>query len=215
MWVAKFSFDASKALIGGLAVKNKVFLNLYPFYIQEQKDHVRVSFFIVLRHDHIKKFARELKKSENIVFCNQKGRFLIGQAIEPLKYSILYDPEIIHLKPWVVDGENSEETFVVGSRKRKYLSHIADVIKHKHLGKLNYIKWMDISDLFMVNVMPKITEKQRTAMELAVKQGYYNYPRKTTLRCLAKMMNLSYATFHAHLRKAEQKMLPSLAGSRY
>jgi len=215
MWVAKFSFDASKALIGGLAVKNKTFLHLYPFYIQEQKDCVRISFFILFRQEDSKDFVRELKNSDRTVFCNYKNRFLIGQVIEPLKYSILYHPEIIHLRPWVVDGENSLETFVVGSRKRKYLAHISKVIKEKHLGKLDYIKWRDIQDFFMVNVMPKITEKQRRAIDLAIKKGYYEYPRKTTLKSLAKTMNISYSTFQAHLRKAEQKLLPGLAADRF
>ena len=215
MWVAKFSFDASKALIGGLAVKNKIFLHVYPFYIQERRNHVRVSFFILLRHDRCKKFLRELKSSDNVVFCNHKDRFLIGQLVEPLKYSTFYHPEIIHLKPWIVDGENSVETFVVGSRKRNYLTRIADEIKHKHLGKLDYIKWREVSEFFMVNVLPKITEKQRKALELAIKHGYYDYPRKTTLKSLAEMMNLSYATYQAHLRKAEKKLLPTLSAQRY
>jgi predicted DNA binding protein len=156
-----------------------------------------------------------LKNSDNIVFCNHENSFLIGQLIEPLQYSIIYDPEIIHLKPWLVNGEKSEETFVVGSRKRKYLTHIADVIKDKHLGKLDYITWKNVSDFFITNVMPKITIKQRKAIDLAISNGYYDYPRKTTLKSLAAMMKVSYATYQAHLRKAEQKMLPNLCAEKY
>jgi len=83
-----------------------------------------------------------------------------------------------------------------------------------HIGKIG-IKWRDIQDFFMVNVMPKITEKQRRAIDLAIKKGYYEYPRKTTLKSLAKTMNISYSTFQAHLRKAEQKLLPGLAADRF
>jgi len=51
MWVARFSFKASKALIGSIAVRNKVSLNVYPFYIQECPEGVRVSFFIIFKQD--------------------------------------------------------------------------------------------------------------------------------------------------------------------
>jgi predicted DNA binding protein len=214
MWVAKFAFDASKALIGGLAVKHKVILNLYPFYIQERNGDVKISFFIMFRHDHARNFVRDLRKQERIMFCNHKDRFLIGQALEPLKYSVLYNPEIIHLEPWLVDGEKSVETFVVGSRKRKCLSQIAQVIKEKHLGRLEYIKWRDITQFFIVNVVPTLTQKQRKAIDLAIRHGYYEYPRKTTLKFLARIMKVSYATYQAHLRKAEHKLLPSLAGNK-
>lgn len=211
MWVAKFTFDASKALIGGLAVKHKINLYVYPFYIHEYGENVRVSFFILFLNNHSEKFVRELKKSDKIVFCNDKDGFLIGQLVEPRKYSVIYDPEIIHLRPWFVDGENSVETFLVGSYKRKYLTSIANIIKDKHLGRLDYIKWRDVSQFFIVNVMPNITKKQRKAIDLALKNGYYEYPRKTTLKSLAKIMKVSYATYQAHLRKAEQKLLPNLS----
>ena len=55
---------------------------------------------------------------------------------------------------------------------------------------------------------PELTEKQKQAMNLAIKQGYYNYPRKISIEQLAKLSKLSFSTFHAHLRKAEQKLLP-------
>jgi DNA-binding transcriptional ArsR family regulator len=210
MWVAKYTFDASKALIGGLAVKHKIPLHLYPFSIHERDGEMRISFFILLRDNHSPGFIRELRKHHRIIFCNHKGNFLIGQAKEPAKYNIIYDPEIIHLKPWFVDGENSVETFIVGSRKRKYLKHIAKVIEDKHLGKMNSVEWRDISKFFILDVMPKITEKQRMAIELAIKHGYYELPKKTNLRFLAKIMGVSYPTFQHHLRKAEKKMLPTL-----
>ena len=209
MWVGKFSFDASKALVGGLAVKHKVNLQLYPFYIYEHDDHVRVSFLITFHHSNVKAFVRDLRKSERIVFCNHKDNFLIGQSRESLKYNMLYGADIMHLKPWMVDGRNSKETFVIGSRNRKLLMDIGHAIKEKHLGKMDYVNWRDIPDVFLLNVIPKVTAKQRRAFDLAVRHGYYCYPRKVSLRYLAKKMNVSYATFQAHLRKAENKLIPA------
>jgi predicted DNA binding protein len=53
-------------------------------------------------------------------------------------------------------------------------------------------------------------EKQKQAMNLAIKNGYYNYPRKTNLDNLAKIAKVSKQTFQENLRKAENKLIPSL-----
>lgn len=210
MWVAKFMFDASKALVGSLAVKNKVLLHCYPVSVYKHDKQVRVSFVMLVHHDRLRKFIRDFRSSERVVCCKHKDNFLIGQILESQKYGVMYDPEIIHLRPWIIDGEKAVETIVMGSWKRKHLTRIADTIKEKHLGKLVYIKRREVSDFFIVNVLPKFTTKQRKALELAMKHGYYAYPRRTNLKSLSKIMNLSYATFQAHLRKAEQKLISSL-----
>ena len=57
-------------------------------------------------------------------------------------------------------------------------------------------------------MQPKLTNKQKQAMNLAIKHRYYDYPRKIDVQELAKLSKLSFSTFHAHLRKAEQKLLP-------
>jgi predicted DNA binding protein len=210
MWVAKFVFDASKAVIGSAAIKNKLQIHCYPVSVYRQGSSIRVSFVMVLSHDHAASFNKELKSTGRVTFCSQKGNFIIGQFIEPCKYEMIYNPELMHLKPWIIDGETGTETFVIGSWKRRNLTRISDIIKEKHLGKMLYIKRKEPSDFFMVNMLPKLTSKQRKAIELAIKNGYYFFPRKTNLEDLAKAMHVSYSTFQAHLRKAEHKLIPHL-----
>jgi hypothetical protein len=210
MWVAKFSFDASKALIGRLAIKKKVQVLCYPVSVCRESSGIRVSFVMVLHHDRSGSFRKELKGTGRVIFCGQKDNFLMGQLVESDKYEMIYNPEILHLRPWVIDGETGTETFVMGSWRRRNLTRISEIIKEKHLGKMLYIKRKEPSDFFMVNMLPKLTSKQRRALELAVKHGYYFFPRKTTLEDLAKGMHVSYSTFQAHLRKAEHKLIPYL-----
>lgn len=59
-----------------------------------------------------------------------------------------------------------------------------------------------------MKVSPELTERQRRAMELAIKNGYYDSPRKTNIKKLAKISGLSFSTFQVHLRKAEEKLIP-------
>lgn len=53
----------------------------------------------------------------------------------------------------------------------------------------------------------KITERQLAALQLALESGYYEQPRKTSLRELAEQTAVARSTYEEHLRKAENKLL--------
>ena len=72
--------------------------------------------------------------------------------------------------------------------------------------ELKSVEETKISDIFLPHIYPKISEKQKEAIELAVKNGYYEYPRKIDVKNLANISGLAFSTFQAHLRKAEQKI---------
>ncbi|QZX98552.1 helix-turn-helix domain-containing protein [Halobaculum rubrum] len=52
-----------------------------------------------------------------------------------------------------------------------------------------------------------VTERQLAALRLALESGYYEQPRKTSLRDLADMTAVARSTYEEHLRKAENKLL--------
>jgi predicted DNA binding protein len=58
------------------------------------------------------------------------------------------------------------------------------------------------SDLF-----EDLTDRQLAALQLALERGYYEQPRKTSLRDLAERTTVARSTFEEHLRKAENKLL--------
>ena len=60
----------------------------------------------------------------------------------------------------------------------------------------------------LLSILPNLSEKQKIAMDLAIKSGYYDFPKKIRLVELAKEMRIAYSTFQAHLKKAEQKLIP-------
>ena len=55
-----------------------------------------------------------------------------------------------------------------------------------------------------------LTEKQKKAAILAYKSGYYDTPRKTSTRQLAKKLGLVSSTLTVHLRKAERRLLANM-----
>ncbi len=56
-----------------------------------------------------------------------------------------------------------------------------------------------------------MTDKQREAVLLACKEGYYTSPRKVTTEQLARRYGTTRATYEEHLRKAENKLLRVLS----
>ena len=55
-----------------------------------------------------------------------------------------------------------------------------------------------------------VTDRQRAALRLALAEGYYEQPRKTSLRDLAEQTAVARSTYEEHLRKAENKLLTNL-----
>ncbi len=56
-----------------------------------------------------------------------------------------------------------------------------------------------------------LTEIQARALDAALAGGYYSVPKKTSTAALAASMGVTRTTFGEHLRKAESKVMKSLA----
>ncbi|RQG93467.1 transcriptional regulator [Natrarchaeobius chitinivorans] len=68
------------------------------------------------------------------------------------------------------------------------------------------------SQLFgLEDVVPDLTSRQRETLLSAVENGYYELPRETTTDALAAELGISRRTAEDHLRRAERKLITSLA----
>jgi hypothetical protein len=64
------------------------------------------------------------------------------------------------------------------------------------------------------DIMSTMTEKQKEALTVAQRHGYYQYPRAISTEELAKKLGLTKTTLIEHLRKAENALISDvLAGS--
>ena len=61
--------------------------------------------------------------------------------------------------------------------------------------------------VFIQQEVPKLTDKQRQVLELALEYGYYKYPRKISVQDLAAKVKMPRTTFQEHLRKAEERVM--------
>ena len=58
-----------------------------------------------------------------------------------------------------------------------------------------------------LTIFPELTKKQEEILNLALNNGYYEYPRKISLDKLTVLTKTSFSTIQEHIRKAENKIL--------
>ncbi|MBA7607984.1 hypothetical protein ES703_15156 [subsurface metagenome] len=80
---------------------------------------------------------------------------------------------------------------------------------YEHLEILQF-KNIKLDNIYFPAIAPSLTERQKEVFELAIKEGYYDIPKRTNLIKLAKAMNICVATFQEHLKRAEAKIIPKL-----
>lgn len=209
MWVVKITFPGDKTLIGSRCKKHGVSFSGYPISTRSVGNHLQVfaAFFLFGENKKVKDFVADLKQDKRVMNIENNENYVVCQLKEPSKNMIAYSPDIFHVEPIFSDAQGIE-TWTLGSWNKKSLMSFLDLVEKDHTAKLHSIQEKKIDNFSIISMHPSLTASQKEAMNLAISQGYYAYPRRIDVQALAKLSNSSYATFHAHLRKAEQRLLP-------
>ncbi|WP_137285614.1 helix-turn-helix domain-containing protein [Halorussus salinisoli] len=121
------------------------------------------------------------------------------------EYNCLYQPPTIHRQGWehytVIAFDESDVRALLheleADRDIEVLSKTAiteQQIPHSMLAPVDQL-------------FDDMTDRQLAALQLALESGYYEQPRKTSLRELADQTGVARSTYEEHLRKAENKLL--------
>jgi len=116
------------------------------------------------------------------------------------------NPRLLYLStPWRVENGVGRATFLgsAGQIKRmlKSLQNVGVIYKIISLSDVK-VSPSDLLDL--------LTGKQREVLATAFKHGYYDIPRKMRSDELAFELHMRNATFVAHRRKAERRLLTEI-----
>ncbi|MFC3957068.1 PAS domain S-box protein [Halovivax cerinus] len=65
----------------------------------------------------------------------------------------------------------------------------------------------------VLSPVEELTERQRTTLETAYHAGYFQWPRNRSGEAVAESLDIAPATFHQHLRKAQQKVYDAVFSS--
>lgn len=116
---------------------------------------------------------------------------------------------------WPAIWRDGEERYTVVVASRVALAALVHAIER--IGGVEVEKVADVTaDTLSVSVpladlTSGFTQKQLAAIQLAIAEGYYEAPRRTSAEELAKRSGVSRSTYEEHLRKAERQALERFA----
>jgi len=206
MWVLKFKFNAEEISFGKISKELDVKFTGYPISSCQTKFNLLVNLVGTISGEekNIKKALLLLKKSKYVSKIEIDNNFLMILLKEEISYSPFYKPSFIYLEPVLI--EKGIYYYNVASWNRKDIEDLLHFVEKNWKYEIFSLKKEKISNISVTNIKPNLTDKQKNAYDLAVKQGYYEYPKKTEIRKLAKITGLSSSTFQQHLRNAEKKL---------
>ena len=213
MWNLKFKVLNKDSIYTQITDKYKVVDYLYP--VDNYKKGNRI-YILGIHHlegeeKEVSRFILALKKNKKVKEIEVNGKEVITLiAEEEPFYQLLFAAELYHTSPvFIKDGY---EEWNVSSFNRAILENIISEIskwKDKFAEfELKSLSRSKLGEIYFPKIRPYLPPKQKEAFELALKRGYYSFPRKVDLGGLAKEMKVTVATYHENLRKAESKLLP-------
>lgn len=208
MWIAKIRLKHD-CILGNRCEKFGVILQSVAFSVFNQNGKVISSSMhnVIGDEKRIDLFVKDLEKDKNVIKLERKENMFLLLEKANKKAVSHHTPKIIFVKPTLIDT-NGYEHWEIGSWEKKEISKFINDVK-KEIEDFNLLKFVNVNidNIFFPKLMPNLTDKQKQAVELAILEGYYENPRRTDLRKLAKLMKLSLSTYQQHLRVAEEKLL--------
>lgn len=121
---------------------------------------------------------------------------------------LLMPPTIFH-QGW----EHYKVVSIYPATERRLFQHLEQVGNFQILSKTRILNTgiggaMRISTL---SLFSRLTDRQLQTLLSAYELGYYRTPRETTTEELAQSLHLTRPTYEEHLRKAENKIISSVA----
>lgn len=133
-------------------------------------------------------------------------------AFKAAKYShqSMLNRNVFFAKPVLI--RNGFTYWTLASWDKKHLTDLYNRIKK--IGPDVKIETLSVSkgslNLFLPAVLSRMTSRQKEALETALEEGYYDYPREMSMEEIAKKHRIARTTFQSHLRKAEKKVISAL-----
>jgi predicted DNA binding protein len=158
--------------------------------------------------DNYKEFLDLLKKDKRTDYIEIEGKtfFVVEKRKSKNVPGMYVGYEIVYIKPVYVSSEGYE-TWEVAALKKEHLMEFARHLKNAQILNIGQTK---LKDIYFPRLSPDMTQHQRDALELAISEGYYQFPKKIDLIKLAKLARSSKSTYREHLKRAEMKVLGEL-----
>lgn len=217
MWYLKFRIKHSDCIYAPELEKLNLSVFFYSLGNYKEKEFIFTSALqkVSGNENAIKRYFSYLKNHKTVVKIEQYKNIiftLVKHKEVKETYEAIYNPALIYPAPAFLD-KNGFELWEIACWDRKPLENLIKIMSESKttisFEIVSFIK-RTLHDVYVLNLLPKISPKQKEAIELAYREGYYYYPKKTELNKLAKIMKIGKSTFQEHLKKAENKIIPKL-----
>ncbi len=174
----------------------------------QTKDGVRQLVEVSGDQDKLDKIVDEVKASPQVkeayVVQTKRGRMLGSLLTESAFCSTIMRTEAFCRSCFFHSRANPDGTveWTLAFNKREALTELLDRMKKEQV-EVKILKLSSVADV------EKLTSHQRSLVETALEEGFFDYPRRITLRELSKKMGISASTASEVLRRAERKILSS------
>jgi len=207
MWKLKIRLK-HKCLFGDNCSIAKVTCVNVSFNAFKKGNDYYVYHFGTVFGDNFKEFLDLVQRDKRVDYFEADGRtFIVVEKRHHKEVPGMYiRPEIIYTKPVYVD-KDGYETWELAAIKKETLM---EFVKHFENAKILNIERTKLKDIYFPRLSPDLTGHQRDALDLAISEGYYQFPKKTDLNKLAAVSSLSKSAFREHLKRAEMKVLGEL-----
>ncbi len=172
----------------------------------ESKNGIRQLVQITSNPEELNKIVKDVKESplveEAYIVETKKGRMVGSLLTESVFCSMIMSSNafcrtcLFHSNA----RPNGTTEWTIAFTGREALTDLLERLKEDKVD-------VKILRLNTVADVETLTSRQRSIVEIALEEGYFDYPRSITLRSLAKKVGVSSSTVSEVLRRAEKKIL--------
>lgn len=110
------------------------------------------------------------------------------------------------------DGDYTMTThFPMGTNVRAMMDELTDVYSSiRTVARRQVAPSSESLEQLQAQLAEALTDRQRTALEMAYYGGYFEWPRNSSGEEIADSMDVTAATFHEHLRAAQRKLVDAV-----
>jgi predicted DNA binding protein len=211
MWVAQFKIRHEGCWIIPRTLKYDIEEFGYTLNMYEEKGnkyHTNISWIRGCEKEK-RKFFRSLRNDPHIVKYHIKGNQLYTLVRLDTAVAHIFDRSLFFVRP--VRTYKGFEYWELGSWNKtllmkfyRNLTAFADV----HIVKMR----REFPTVYIQHYLSNLTDRQAKALEYALARGYYDFPKKVSVKRLAKDVHTPRTTFHNTLRRAESKVMKLMMG---
>ena len=217
MWYLKFKLRHDDCIFAPLVTKYNLAIEFFPLKQNMKGNYLCTSAIHIAKGEEksIKRYLKDLKKSPRVMEMEVSKDIiftLTKEFTDKESYEAIYNDKILYITPGY-NTPDGYEGWEVASWSRKPLENLIKAMeKAKNVTHFEILRFEEsgLDEVYILQLFPNLPKKQREAIELAYKLGYYKYPKKTNLDKLAEISRVSKQTFQENLKKAESRLMPLL-----